>query len=208
MKDMQSHRSLKERQREQRENLILQIAEEVLLEKGYHETSIEEIAARVGVAKGTVYLHFPSKEDLVIAIFAREVEMFSLAVDEAIASERTVRAKLEGILLFMYSGHYSKRAQLLYSIISSTNLRRIFFEKSGILHDLWEGLSRRIENLLEEGKSNGELDSSIPTNVMVSAFFSLQSPRSYERLVLSEHMSPQEIVKYLGQIFFGGAGTK
>jgi hypothetical protein len=107
----------------------------------------------------------------------------------------------------MYSGHYSKRAQLLYSITSSTNLRRIFFEQGGTLHDLWKGLSKRIENLLEEGKSNGELKTSIPTSVMLSAFFSLQSPRSYERLVLSEHMSPQEIVKYLCQIFFEGAGT-
>lgn len=207
MENMQSQRPLKERQREQRENLILQIAEEVLLEKGYYETSVEEIAVRVGVAKGTVYLHFPSKEDLVIAIFAREVEKFALAVDAAIASERDVRAKLEAILLFMYSGHYSKRAQLLYSITGSTNLRRIFFEPGSTLHELWKGLSKRIESLLEEGKSSGVLKTAIPTNVMLSAFFSLQSPRSYERLVLSEHMSPQEIVKYLSQIFFEGAGT-
>jgi TetR/AcrR family transcriptional regulator, fatty acid metabolism regulator protein len=207
MENLQSHRSLKERQREQRENLILQIAEEVLLEKGYYETSVEEIAARVGVAKGTVYLHFPSKEDLVIAIFAREVEKFAQAIDSAIDSEQDVRAKLEAILLFMYSGHYSKRAQLLYSITGSTNLLRIFFEPGSTLHELWKGLSKRIEGLLEEGKSNGVLKAAIPTNVMLSAFFSLQSPRSYERLVLSEHMSPQEIVQYLGQIFFEGAGT-
>lgn len=55
-------RSLKEKQRKERELLILEAAEEVMIEKGYHETSMEEIAARVGIAKGTVYLHFPSKE--------------------------------------------------------------------------------------------------------------------------------------------------
>lgn len=208
MEQMQSHRSLKEKQREQRENLILQMAEEVLLEKGYHETSMEEIAARVGVAKGTVYLHFPGKEELVTAIFAREVEKFAQAIDEAIASEQTVRAKLEAILLFMYSGYYSKRAQLLYSITNSTNLRRIFLEEGSTLNTLWKGLSKRVEHLLEEGKNAGQLNPTLPTSVMLSAFFSLQSPRSYERLVLSEHMTPQEIVKYLGQIFFEGAGTQ
>ncbi len=67
------HRSLKERQRQERAALILQAAEEVLAEKGYHETSMDEIAARVGVAKGTVYLHFPSKEDLVFALFEQEL---------------------------------------------------------------------------------------------------------------------------------------
>src|SRR5256885_7463499 len=67
-------RTLKEKQRQERKALILQAAEEVLMEKGYHETSIDEIAARVGIAKGTVYLHFPSKEDLVIAIFERDMQ--------------------------------------------------------------------------------------------------------------------------------------
>ena len=47
-------RSLKDRQREERERLILEAAEELLAEKGYHEMSIDEIAARVGVSQGTV----------------------------------------------------------------------------------------------------------------------------------------------------------
>src|SRR5207248_3973363 len=99
-------RTLKERQRQEREALILQVAEEVLIEKGYHETSMDEIAARVGIAKGTVYLHFPSKEDLVVAIFARDMQQFLQAVEAAIenaaASELTTRAKLEAVLHFMY----------------------------------------------------------------------------------------------------------
>ena len=99
-------RSLKEKQRQEREALILQVAEEVLMEKGYHETSMDEIAARVGIAKGSVYLHFPGKEDLVVAIFARDMQQFLQAVEEAIegtaASELTARAKLEAVLHFMY----------------------------------------------------------------------------------------------------------
>ena len=95
---MQStHRSLKEKQRQERESLILQVAEEVLLEKGYQETSIDEIAARVGIAKGTVYLHFASKEDLVIALFAQDLEKFQQLVGSTVASELTARAKMEAI---------------------------------------------------------------------------------------------------------------
>src|SRR5713226_1799238 len=73
--------SLKEKQRQEREALILQVAEEVLLEKGYHEASIDEIASRVGIAKGTVYLHFPSKEDLVVAIFERDMQQLLQYID-------------------------------------------------------------------------------------------------------------------------------
>ena len=78
-------RSLKERQREERAELILQAAEAVLTEKGYYDTTIDEIAARVGIAKGTVYLHFPSKEDLVVALWEREMVTFLTIIDQAAA---------------------------------------------------------------------------------------------------------------------------
>src|SRR5438552_4448101 len=94
-------RTLKEKQRQEREALILQVAEDVLMEKGYHETSIDEIAARVGIAKGTVYLHFASKEDLVVALFQRDTQKFLQVVEEVIASVQTARAKMEAILQFM-----------------------------------------------------------------------------------------------------------
>src|SRR6266576_3814877 len=116
MQPVTAPRSLKEKQRQERESLILQVAEEVLLEKGYQETSIDEIAARVGIAKGTVYLHFPSKEDLVVTIFARNMQTLLEGVDGIIASQPTYRAKLEALLYFMYTGFFSKRAQLLSSI--------------------------------------------------------------------------------------------
>jgi len=71
------HPSLREIQRQERESLIIQVAKEVFIEKGYYETSIEEIASKVGVAKGTIYLHFPSKEALILAIVKKSVEMFA-----------------------------------------------------------------------------------------------------------------------------------
>ena len=60
--------SLKEKQREERTALILQAAYDVLIEKGYYEASMDEIATRVGISKGTLYLHFKSKEDLIFML--------------------------------------------------------------------------------------------------------------------------------------------
>src|SRR5438874_5038072 len=119
-------RTLKERQRQEREALILQAAEEVLIEKGYHETSMDEIAARVGIAKGTVYLHFASKEDLVFALFERDLQKLQQALEEKIALALTPRAKLEALLQVMFEGIYSKRIGLLSTIYNSSELRKIF----------------------------------------------------------------------------------
>ena len=197
-------RTLKEKQRQERKALILQAAEEVLMEKGYHETSIDEIAARVGIAKGTVYLHFASKEDLVIALFAQDLEKFQQLVGSTVASELTARAKMEAILHVLYGSFFSRRYQLLYSLSNSADLRRIFVEKKGCMREVWEQISALITILLEEGKAAGEFDTTIPTSVMLSAFFSLLSPKSYDRLMIEGQMSQEEVSRQLGRIYFKG----
>ncbi len=51
---------------------ILNAASELFVTEGYRRTSMEELAVEVGVAKGTLYLYFPKKIDLLIACIARE----------------------------------------------------------------------------------------------------------------------------------------
>lgn len=208
MQTAHTHRTLKEKQRQEREALILQVAEEVLMEKGYHETSIDEIAARVGIAKGTVYLHFPSKEDLVIAIFVSDMQQFLQEVDSAIATEQTNRGKLEVALHTLYGGLLGKRAQLLYSLYNNADLHRLFSAKGACMQDMWEQLAARIALLLDQGKAGGDFDTSLPTNVMVGTFFSLMSPRSYERLVLKGHITPEDLVRYLSHIYLHGISAE
>ena len=204
MQPVTAPRSLKEKQRGEREALILQVAEEVLMEKGYYETSIDEIAARVGIAKGTVYLHFPSKEDLVIAIFERDMQQLLQYIDSTMSSALTSRGKIEAIFDLMHGGIISKRMQLLYSISNGAGLRHLLVEKKGCLREIWDQLSARLNSLLEEGKAAGEFDSSLPTMVMLSAFYSLLSPKNYDRLMAEGQMSGEEVAKNLKRIYIKG----
>ena len=197
-------RTLKERQRQEREALILLAAEEVLIEKGYHEMSMDEIAARVGISKGTVYLHFASKEDLVFALFERDMQKFQELVEARIDPASTARGRLETILHLMFEGLLSKRISLLYTIYNSSELRKIFIEKKGCMREMMEQLTTCVTSLLEEGKAGGEFDATLATSVMLSAFFSLLSPKSYERLIVDDQLPPGESVKQLGRIYFKG----
>lgn len=208
MQPVTAPRSWKEKQRQEREALILQVAEEVLMEKGYYETSIEEIAARVGIAKGTVYLHFPSKEDLVVAIVERDMQKLAEFIETTVSSPLTARGKLEAILHFMYEGLSHKGMQLLDSLYNSTELRRTFLEKKACTRDIWKQLTVHIASVLEEGKSAGEFDKTLPTAVMLSAFTSLLSPRSYERLMVEEQMTAEEVVNHLGRFYFKGIAAE
>ncbi len=204
MQPITAPRSWKEKQRQEREALILQVAEEVLVEKGYHETSIDEIAARVGIAKGTVYLHFPSKEDLVVAILERDTQKILQGVEATLVLQSTPRAKLEALLQFMYGGFFNQRVQLFYSIFNHVELQRLLVEKKGCMRDTWEQVSAHISSLLEEGKAAGEFDTTIPTVVMLSAFFSLLSPKSHVRLLTEDQVPAEELAKHLSRIYFKG----
>jgi len=202
------HRSLKERQRQERAALILQAAEEVLAEKGYHDTSMDEIAARVGVAKGTVYLHFPSKEDLVFALFEQELVTSQQMIEQAVATTEPARAKLEHILQHTYQGLLGKRMQLLRALFNSIDTRQLLQEKKLHLRDRMERLAAIIRSVLEEGKAAGEFDPAIPTAVMLTLFFGLLSPMRYEQLLIREQIPPEELVKHVGRIYFDGIATK
>jgi AcrR family transcriptional regulator len=57
--------------REEREDQILDSAEDVFAEKGVHQARMDDIVAKSGLSKGTLYWYFKSKDDILIAIFER-----------------------------------------------------------------------------------------------------------------------------------------
>ncbi len=199
--------SLKEKQRQEREELIIQAAEEVLLEKGYYETSMDEIAARVGIAKGTIYKHFPGKEDLVLGIFQRDMKTLIEGIDDVIAQEQTPGTKLKALLFFTYTGFFSKHTQLFASMYNGIDMKRLLVEKGGCMRELWDVLVVRIKQLFEDGKTVGEFDTSIPTSVMALSFFSMFSPKMYDRILVGEDISREDTINYLWHIFFKGIAS-
>ncbi|GLI02839.1 TetR/AcrR family transcriptional regulator [Phytohabitans aurantiacus] len=60
-------------QRAERAVRILDVAADLLLRHGYRRVSIDDVAAGLGIGKGTVYLHWKTREQLFSAVFAREV---------------------------------------------------------------------------------------------------------------------------------------
>src|SRR5262249_10615601 len=175
--------SLKERQRQEREQLILQAADELLLEKGYHDTSIEDIAVRVGISKGTVYLHFASKDDLVFALLERGMRELQATLDAIFLSPGTPREKLRAVIEQFYAHLMSQqRLQLVEALFRSPELHTRLMERREMFNRAWTEPRKCIIALLEEGKAAGEFDPDIPTPVMLSLFWSMISPHTHRLL--------------------------
>ena len=61
----------KEREKEQRRQTIIDAAETIFFSKGFDNATMDEVAEKAELSKGTIYLYFRSKEDLQFAIFMR-----------------------------------------------------------------------------------------------------------------------------------------
>lgn len=74
----------RQRRKEARPQELLDAALELFAEKGFAATRSEEVAARAGVAKGTLYLYYPSKEELLKAVISQRLSEEIAAGAEAV----------------------------------------------------------------------------------------------------------------------------
>ena len=90
---------------EERRELILDAALEVFARRGFHGSSIDEIAHAAGVSKALIYEHFPSKRDLHVSLLERNVqEIFERLAEAAATSdpgEVRLRAGVDAFLEFV-----------------------------------------------------------------------------------------------------------
>ena len=76
---------------------ILDAAREVFLERGLAGASIDEIAARAGAGKPTIYARFAGKEALYVAVVMREVEAKVSRVQSQVPAEGSLETRLRGM---------------------------------------------------------------------------------------------------------------
>ncbi len=134
---------------------ILDTAALLFGRNGPKKTTIDEIAAEAGIAKGTVYLSFSSKEDIFIEVARREIDLILAKLRRVVRSETTAISKLEKFLITKFGAEDDMRKkykatqealQESHSLPQSEKVRQEFY--AGELHIL--------RDILEFGIETGE----------------------------------------------------
>lgn len=81
-----------------RRDALVDAAAAAFRELGYHAASMREVAGRVGMLAGSVYYHFASKDELLIAVYTEGVRRISDQVREEITGHTDPRARLQSAL--------------------------------------------------------------------------------------------------------------
>ena len=121
----------KAREQQQREELILGVARELLLERGYLGLTMDRIAAGTEYSKGTIYQHFPNKEEVVSALALQTAEKRTAFFERAATFGGRARERMmaigeaDDLFMRLYPHHFrSEKIIDVHSLRAKTSEKR------------------------------------------------------------------------------------
>jgi len=153
--------SPKQREIKEREEIILRVARQVFFEQGYYGLTMAKVAERTGCAKGTVYLHFPSKEDLIATLAYRchERRQAMLARTEGFRGRSRERMIAFAYAAGLYTRLYPGDIQILHTITPSLR-QKVSKEREREFEEIERFAMGVLVSVVQNGVDEGDLDAS------------------------------------------------
>ena len=159
--------SFKEQMLQAREQALIDAVNRLLAEKGFEAMTVDEVAAEVGIAKASLYKHFPSKEDLAAAAMAhlmdKALEFVQSQEDKPNPLDKlratvawTMRLKLSGNMPTLPSQNSTLRATLM--------------RHKRYMDGLME-VSERLGAWIEAAQAQGHINKTLPVVVVLYTLF-------------------------------------
>lgn len=167
--------------------VILNAALKTFVKRGYPKTRVAEIAAEAGVAEGTLYNYFQSKEDLLLALFDEKWSVIINGIREKISRLDDPNDKLKAIFSIVVR-MFKKNRQLAELFMIDIKQSSIFLNNYTI-NRIVEFLDL-IEGILEEGKRKGIYRKDLNTRVAKMIIFG-----AAQGILLSWVLSESTVVK-------------
>lgn len=183
---------------------ILDATDRLLARNGYKKMTIEDLAKEVGIGKGSVYLHFVSKEEIALSHIDRIIERVKLRLDATAKgtgkAESRIRKMMIDRVLFRFDSvqHYTQSLSDILAHLRTKLLerRKRYFDEE----------ARIFAVVLEEGKKNGEFDIRNPmetARALIDATNALL-PYSLSTQELGERSEIEKKAKYIADLVLNG----
>lgn len=170
------------KQAEERRNEILDAADVLFGEKGFDGTSTNDILEKVGIARGTLYYHFKSKEDIMDAL----IERYNTSLIEAaqsIANDQSIPV-LERMMSVVKALNISGNG-------AGEMLEHIHKPQNALMHQkiqkvVISGVPAILSGIVEEGVKQGIFDTPYPYECMEMLLIYLNTIFDYDMVEMSD----------------------
>lgn len=167
---------------------IFECAMKLFAEKGYDATSVEEITAVSGIAKGTLYYHFERKEDILIMLLEEGMKLLRNSIEIKIKDCNNNTDKIKAVILVQVkvAVKYEHFINLVFSQIwgkeeKNIKCKQCVFEYIKIL-----------EKIIEAGIQNGEFyEGNI--QALASGIFGVTCSSLIYRMKIGEQMDVKQV---------------
>ncbi len=183
-----------------REDAIVSAVNRLLAEKGFDLMTVDEVAAEVGIAKASLYKHFPSKEALAAAAMVRVLQHAATVVDQLPAAMPAIE-KLEAVTRWALEVQLAGEMPTLPSQ-NSTLRAELLGSKAYI--DLLMQVSDQLGAWIQQAQADGSIDPALPPEVVLYTIFARACDPVPGFLKAAGQLDDQKIVDTVLRICFGG----
>ncbi|RAR44219.1 hypothetical protein DP091_09345 [Paenibacillus sp. MDMC362] len=182
----------REKKFEARNELILQAAERLIMDSGYHALKMSDIADTLEIAKGTLYLHYKSKEELVFELIKPKMTEFREIVESTVSEDFHPVQQVERIIDEALSSSF-----FTFVLTSFPDMGAIFAEaKAKELQSIQDKVIACFERIIERGKRERVFTEDLPTHFSALQLMQVLDPLVYTLLVREDSMTHADFVKY------------
>ena len=187
-----------------REDAIIHAVNRLLSEKGFDAMTVDEVAASVGIAKASLYKHFPSKEDLAAAAMAlvmRRARNYFAALPDDAAPLANLRAAVRWTLEVKLAGDMPSLPS------QNSKLRATLMSNSDYMDGLIE-VSDRLGGWIEAAQANGTVSNKLPTIAILYTLYARACDPVLEFLQMGGQHTDEEIIELVLSTCFDGLNAR
>jgi TetR/AcrR family transcriptional regulator of autoinduction and epiphytic fitness len=187
-----------------REDAIVQSVNRLLAEKGFDAMTVDEVAAKVGIAKASLYKHFSSKEDLAAAAMVRVMRQ----AQEFFGALSAENSPLENLRHAVRWTMGVKQAGDMPSLPSqNSSLRATLMANKDYMDGLME-VSDRLGAWIEAAQADGSISRKIPAIAVLYTMYARACDPVLEFLKMGGQHNDEEIIELVMSTCFDGLNTR
>ncbi|OIN94416.1 MAG: TetR family transcriptional regulator [Comamonadaceae bacterium CG1_02_60_18] len=192
--------SFKQRMLQAREDAIVHTVNRLLAEKGFDAMTVDEVAAQVGIAKASLYKHFPSKEDLAAAAMVRlmrQAQDFIAQLPSEASALDNLRAVVRWVLQLKLAGDMPTLPS------QNSSLRATLIANRDYMDGLMD-VSDRMGAWIEAAQAQGQLNPALPAIAILYTFFARACDSVVEFLQTGGLFTDEQIIELVLTTCFDG----